>query len=96
MYILPTLLLFCILFFFRAVLNVCFAYTARHEIANATKELAEGVQLGLLRPRCVDVSYILPHNVKMQHLHFRSHAEYFLLSQKIPDMISRRSILFNN
>ncbi|XP_072036067.1 dehydrodolichyl diphosphate synthase complex subunit DHDDS-like isoform X1 [Amphiura filiformis] len=34
----------------KAVLNVCFAYTARHEIANATKELAEGVQLGLLRP----------------------------------------------
>ncbi len=31
----------------------------------------------------------LPHKVKTQYLHFRSHAEYFLLAWKIPEMISR-------
>ncbi len=36
------------------------------------------------------------HKVKTQYLHFRSHAEYFLLSLKIPEVISRRSILFHN
>ncbi len=38
----------------------------------------------------------LPHKVKTQYLHFRSHAEYFLLSWKIPQEISRRSMLFHN
>ena len=38
----------------------------------------------------------LPHKVKMQYLHFRSHSEYFLLSWKIPQVMSRRSILFHN
>ncbi|KAL3881697.1 hypothetical protein ACJMK2_028101 [Sinanodonta woodiana] len=33
----------------RAVLNVCFAYTSRHEISIAIRELAEGVQVGLLK-----------------------------------------------
>ncbi len=42
------------------------------------------------------VSTFLPHKVKMQYLHFRSHAEYFLLSWKIPEVMSRRPILFNN
>ncbi|KAM4700507.1 dehydrodolichyl diphosphate synthase complex subunit DHDDS isoform 1-T3 [Discoglossus pictus] len=38
-------------------LNVCFAYTARHEIANAVREAAWGVQEGLLDPS--DVSETL-------------------------------------
>ncbi len=38
----------------------------------------------------------LPHKVKTQYLHFRSHAEYFLLSWKNHEVISRRSILFHN
>ena len=42
------------------------------------------------------ITLFLPHKVKMQHLHFRSHPEYFLLSWKIPEVISRRSILFHN
>jgi len=35
----------------RAILNVCLAYTSRHEISNAVKSVAEGVELGLLKPR---------------------------------------------
>ncbi len=38
----------------------------------------------------------LPHKVKTQYLHFRSQAEYFLLPWKIPEVMSRRSILFHN
>ena len=38
----------------------------------------------------------LPHKVKTRYLHFRSHAEHFLLSWKIPKVISRRPILFHN
>ncbi len=38
----------------------------------------------------------LPHKVKMQYLHFWSHAEYFLLAWKIPEVMSRWSILFHN
>ncbi|XP_070568689.1 dehydrodolichyl diphosphate synthase complex subunit DHDDS-like isoform X1 [Ptychodera flava] len=34
----------------RAILNVCFAYTSRHEMTTAVKELATGVEEGLLRP----------------------------------------------
>nr|XP_002734350.1 PREDICTED: dehydrodolichyl diphosphate synthase-like [Saccoglossus kowalevskii] len=34
----------------RAILNVCFAYTSRHEISNAIKEMALGVEEGFLRP----------------------------------------------
>ncbi|XP_013386156.1 dehydrodolichyl diphosphate synthase complex subunit DHDDS [Lingula anatina] len=33
----------------RAVLNVCFAYTAREEICSAMRDIAEGVDLGLIR-----------------------------------------------
>nr|XP_022292130.1 dehydrodolichyl diphosphate synthase complex subunit DHDDS-like [Crassostrea virginica] len=33
----------------RAVLNVCFAYTSRDEICAAMREVAEGVQLGLIK-----------------------------------------------
>ena len=47
-----------------------------------------------LRPK--HETSILPHKVKMQYLHFRSHAKYILLSWKIPEVISRRSILFHN
>ena len=36
---------------FRAVLNVCFSYTARDEICSAMQELAQGVQDGLIRER---------------------------------------------
>uniref|UniRef100_A0A8C1XLR5 ditrans,polycis-polyprenyl diphosphate synthase [(2E,6E)-farnesyldiphosphate specific] n=1 Tax=Cyprinus carpio TaxID=7962 RepID=A0A8C1XLR5_CYPCA len=38
-------------------LNVCFAYTSRHEIANAVKEMAWGVEQGLIKPS--DVSEVL-------------------------------------
>ncbi|TRY58566.1 hypothetical protein DNTS_000406 [Danionella cerebrum] len=38
-------------------LNVCFAYTSRHEIANAVKEMAWGVEQGLINPS--DVSEAL-------------------------------------
>ncbi|KAI4890761.1 hypothetical protein NFI96_014113, partial [Prochilodus magdalenae] len=33
----------------RCFLNVCFAYTSRHEIANAVKEMAWGVEQGLIK-----------------------------------------------
>ncbi len=36
------------------------------------------------------------HQVKMQCMHFRFHAHYFLLPWKIPQEISRRSLLFHN
>ncbi len=36
---------------------------------------------------------VLPHKVKTQYLHFRSHTECFLLSSKSPEVISRPSIL---
>ena len=36
----------------------------------------------------------LPQKVKTQCVHFRSHAEYFLLPQKISEKISRRLLLF--
>uniref|UniRef100_A0A8D1J7M1 Alkyl transferase n=2 Tax=Sus scrofa TaxID=9823 RepID=A0A8D1J7M1_PIG len=35
----------------RCFLNVCFAYTSRHEISNAVREMAWGVEQGLLDPR---------------------------------------------
>ena len=38
----------------------------------------------------------LPHQVKMQYLHFRFHASYFLLPWKIPEEIHRQSMLFHN
>ena len=36
---------------YRAFLNVCFSYTSRDEICCAMRDLAEGVQLGLIRER---------------------------------------------
>lgn len=41
----------------KCFLNVCFAYTSRHEIANAIREMAWGVEKGLIRPS--DVSEAL-------------------------------------
>ncbi|KAJ8405006.1 hypothetical protein AAFF_G00329270 [Aldrovandia affinis] len=39
-------------------LNVCFAYTSRHEIANAVKEMAWGVEEGLLKSSDVSESLL--------------------------------------
>ena len=36
-------------------LNVCFAYTSRHEIAHAMRLMAEGVECGQLHARCVSL-----------------------------------------
>ncbi|XP_034762571.2 dehydrodolichyl diphosphate synthase complex subunit DHDDS-like isoform X2 [Acipenser ruthenus] len=41
----------------KCFLNVCFAYTSRHEITNAVKEAAWGVEQGLIKPS--DVSEFL-------------------------------------
>ena len=41
------------------------------------------------------MSVYLPHKVKTQYVHFKSHAEYFLLPWKMSEEISRRSMLFN-
>lgn len=41
----------------KCFLNVCFAYTSRHEITNAVKEAAWGVEQGLIKP--CDVSEFL-------------------------------------
>lgn len=41
----------------KCFLNVCFAYTSRHEIANAVKEMAWGVEQGLIKSS--DVSEVL-------------------------------------
>lgn len=38
--------------------NVCFAYTSRHEISNAVKEMAWGVEQGLLDPSDVSESLL--------------------------------------
>ncbi|KAG8588709.1 hypothetical protein GDO81_006070 [Engystomops pustulosus] len=37
----------------KCFLNVCFAYTSRHEVTNAVCEVARGVQEGLIEPRDV-------------------------------------------
>ncbi|XP_035676288.1 dehydrodolichyl diphosphate synthase complex subunit Dhdds-like isoform X3 [Branchiostoma floridae] len=42
----------------KAFLNVCFAYTSRHEISNAVEEMAEGVEKGLIRPSDVSESLL--------------------------------------
>ncbi|MBN3297710.1 DHDDS synthase, partial [Amia calva] len=34
----------------KCFLNVCFAYTSRHEISNAVREMAWGVEEGLIKP----------------------------------------------
>ncbi len=43
-----------------------------------------------------DQSADLPHKVKTQFVHFRLHANYFLLPRKIPQEISTLSMLINN
>ncbi|XP_075051874.1 dehydrodolichyl diphosphate synthase complex subunit DHDDS [Mixophyes fleayi] len=42
----------------KCFLNVCFAYTSRHEISNAVREAAWGVQEGLLDPSDVSESLL--------------------------------------
>ncbi len=49
-----------------------------------------------VHPRHQHFDASLPHKIKKQYLHFRSHGEYFLLSWNIPEVMSRRSILFHN
>uniref|UniRef100_A0ABI8A2S1 Alkyl transferase n=1 Tax=Felis catus TaxID=9685 RepID=A0ABI8A2S1_FELCA len=39
-------------------LNVCFAYTSRHEISNAVREMAWGVEQGLLDPSDISESLL--------------------------------------
>jgi len=40
-----------VMFLYRAVLNVCVAYTSRDEICSAMKDVAEGVSRQLIHPR---------------------------------------------
>ncbi|XP_068698167.1 dehydrodolichyl diphosphate synthase complex subunit DHDDS-like [Montipora foliosa] len=40
----------------KATLNVCLAYTSRHEISHAVKSVAEGVELGLIKPSDISES----------------------------------------
>ncbi|XP_071309627.1 dehydrodolichyl diphosphate synthase complex subunit DHDDS isoform X2 [Agelaius tricolor] len=42
----------------KCFLNVCFAYTSRHEISNAVREMAWGVEQGLLEPSDVSESLL--------------------------------------
>ncbi|XP_066429171.1 dehydrodolichyl diphosphate synthase complex subunit DHDDS isoform X2 [Eleutherodactylus coqui] len=42
----------------KCFLNVCFAYTSRHEMSNAVREMAWGVQEGLIEPRDVSESLL--------------------------------------
>ncbi|KFO83552.1 Dehydrodolichyl diphosphate synthase [Buceros rhinoceros silvestris] len=42
----------------KCFLNVCFAYTSRHEICNAVREMAWGVEQGLLEPSDVSESLL--------------------------------------
>ena len=37
----------------RCFVNICISYTSRDEICSATREIAEGVQMGLIRETCV-------------------------------------------
>ncbi|XP_019368017.1 PREDICTED: dehydrodolichyl diphosphate synthase complex subunit DHDDS [Gavialis gangeticus] len=42
----------------KCFVNVCFAYTSRHEISNAVREMAWGVEQGLLEPSDVSESLL--------------------------------------
>ncbi|XP_022794918.1 dehydrodolichyl diphosphate synthase complex subunit DHDDS-like isoform X2 [Stylophora pistillata] len=42
----------------KATLNVCLAYTSRHEISNAVKLMAEGVELGLIKASDISESLL--------------------------------------
>ncbi len=44
---------------------------------------------------CSLLTPLVPHYVKAQYLHFKFHANYFLLPWKIPEEISRWSMLFH-
>ena len=57
----------------RAILNVCLAYTSRHEISNAVKSVAEGVELGLLKPRWSST-------LKTYFYVFKNHCHYWYVS----------------
>ncbi|XP_058950569.2 dehydrodolichyl diphosphate synthase complex subunit DHDDS-like [Pocillopora verrucosa] len=61
----------------KATLNVCLAYTSRHEISNAVKLMAEGVELGLLKAS--DISESL-----LEKCLYTSHSPH-------PDMLIRTS-----
>ncbi|XP_053562954.1 dehydrodolichyl diphosphate synthase complex subunit DHDDS [Bombina bombina] len=61
----------------KCFLNVCFAYTARHEISNAVRESAWGVQEGLLNPS--DISETL-----LDHCLYTSNSPH-------PDLLIRTS-----
>ena len=54
------------------------------------------VKWGLSGYLSVPIDHHLQVNYKLQYLHFRSQAEYFLLSWKIPKVINRWSILFHS
>ncbi|XP_040474993.1 dehydrodolichyl diphosphate synthase complex subunit DHDDS isoform X4 [Ursus maritimus] len=58
----------------KCFLNVCFAYTSRHEISNAVREMAWGVEQGLLDPRS------LP-RCKSYHLEIPNSASWCLVGQ---------------
>ena len=62
----------------------------------ADKRLLNPKYVIAFRSRHTSNMPILSHKVKTQYLHIRSHAGYFLLSWKIPEVMSRRSILFHN
>ena len=62
-----------------------------------------GNLFGVVHPYAINFEFYpigitLPHQVKTQYmyLHFRLHANYFPLPGKIPEEISRRSMLFHN
>ncbi len=50
----------------------------------------------VFRYRVCHILPFLPYKIKMQYMQFRLHVEYFLLPLKIPEEMSRRSMLFNN
>ena len=71
------------------VCQVCFVFLAK----KVTVKVDNQQESFLLE---TFILIMLPYTVKTQYVHFRSHAEYFLLPWKIPDEISRRSVLFHS
>ena len=63
-----------------------------HDLGNMEVFVAHQIRIASIR----NIIICLPHKVKTQYLQFGSHKEYFLLPLKIPEVISRRSILFHN
>ncbi|XP_037737528.2 dehydrodolichyl diphosphate synthase complex subunit DHDDS isoform X3 [Chelonia mydas] len=78
----------------KCFLNVCFAYTSRHEISNAVREMAWGVEQGLLEPSDVSESLLdkclYTNNSPNPDLLIRTSGEVrlsdFLLWQKARDL----------